>query len=73
MATSFGGESATLTASISGISSSILEAVDFGIVEAIIDKSPRSATSFPSVYRAYGQVLQEQCVAETYAWDSHVR
>ena len=48
--------------SVSGLghsSSSLSEDIDLRIVEEIIERAPRSATSFPLVYRAYGEVLDE--------------
>ena len=49
----------TLTA-LSNASSSLLDTVDLDLVEEIIQRAPRTATSFPLVYRAYGQVLEEK-------------
>ena len=49
--------------SLSGISqasSSLSDSLDIDLVEEIIDRAPRSATSFPLVYKAYGEVLEEQ-------------
>lgn len=34
--------------------------VDLDLVEEIIDRAPRSATTFPLVYKAYGEVLEEK-------------
>ncbi|KAL7418488.1 hypothetical protein Q5752_006946 [Cryptotrichosporon argae] len=45
--------------SLSSSLSSASEAVDIGIAAEIIDRAPRAATSFPQVYRAYGEVLEE--------------
>ncbi|CAD6580193.1 MAG: hypothetical protein TREMPRED_002685 [Tremellales sp. Tagirdzhanova-0007] len=44
---------------ISGLSTSFSESVDFEIIERIIDRAPRSATSWPQVYRAYEDELEE--------------
>jgi len=41
-------------------SSSALEGIDLEVIEEIIERAPRSATTFPLVYRAYGIVLEEQ-------------
>jgi protein SFI1 len=49
--------------SLSGLSlrsSGVSQDVDLELVEQIIHRSPRSATTFPSVYRAYGEVLEEK-------------
>ena len=48
------------TFSVLDASASILEEIDLEIVEEIIERAPRTATSFPLVYRAYSQVLDEQ-------------
>ena len=45
---------------LSHASSSLLQDVDLEIVEEIIQRAPRSATTFPLVYRAYGEVLEEK-------------
>jgi protein SFI1 len=41
-------------------SSSISEDVDLDLVEEIIQRAPRSTKTFPSVYRAYCEVLEEK-------------
>ena len=41
-------------------SSSVLEGLDLDVLEEIIERAPRGATTFPLVYRAYGIVLEEQ-------------
>ena len=45
---------------ISQISSSVSQDVDLDLVEQIIESAPRSATTFPLVYRAYGEVLERK-------------
>jgi len=45
---------------LSYASSSLSQDVDLEIVEEIIQRAPRSATTFPLVYRAYGEVLEEK-------------
>ena len=57
----------SLTASaISGLSglsygsSSVTDHVDLGIIDDIIERAPRSATTFPLVQRAYSEVLLEK-------------
>ncbi len=47
---------------ISAASTSLSESVDLEIIEQIIDRAPRGATSWPQVYRAYGEALEEKCV-----------
>lgn len=42
------------------VSISRSEEVDLELVQDIIDRAPRSATTFPQVYQAYGDVLQGQ-------------
>jgi protein SFI1 len=49
--------------SLSGLSHSstgLSQDVDLDLVERIIERAPRSATTFPLVYRAYGEVLEEK-------------
>jgi protein SFI1 len=49
--------------SLSGLSlgsTAVSQDVDLELVEEIITRAPRSATTFPSVYRAYGEVLEEK-------------
>jgi hypothetical protein len=53
--------------STSRASSTWSENVDLELVEQIIERAPRSATSFPLVYRAYGEVLEAQWVALVWA------
>jgi hypothetical protein len=53
--------------STSRASSTWSENVDLELVEQIIERAPRSATSFPLVYRAYGEVLEEQWVVFVWA------
>ena len=51
--------------SLSGLSrdsSSIAQDVDLDLVEQMIEKAPRSATTFPLVYKAYGEVLEQRYV-----------
>lgn len=43
-------------------SSSIVHDVDLELVEQIIERAPRSATTFPLVYKAYGEVLEARSV-----------
>jgi len=50
----------TSTISALSSSSSLLDGVDLDIVEEIIERAPRSATTFPPIHRAYGLVLEEQ-------------
>jgi protein SFI1 len=45
---------------LSYVSSSLSPDVDLNLVEEIILRAPRSATTFPLVYRAYGEVLEEK-------------
>ena len=52
--------SASTISGFANESSSILEPVDLDLIEQIIERAPRSATSFPLVYRAYGEVLEDQ-------------
>jgi protein SFI1 len=51
---------ATTFSTISGASTSLSGDVEFEIVEQIIERAPRSATCWPQVYRAYGEVLEEK-------------
>lgn len=44
------------------ISSGYSESVDLEVVDEIIERSPRSATAFPVVYKAYVSVLQDKYV-----------
>jgi protein SFI1 len=46
--------------SISQATSGYSESVDLDVVDEIIERAPREATTFPLVYRAYLEVLQEQ-------------
>lgn len=48
------------TLSALSASTSLLEEVDLDLIEEIIERAPRSATSFPYIYRSYCQVLEEQ-------------
>ena len=52
--------SASTLTSLGHSSTSISESVDLDLIEQIIDRAPRQATSFPLVYRAYGEVLEEK-------------
>lgn len=47
---------------ISGASSSLNESVDLDVIEQIIERAPRNATSWPQVYRTYGEVLEEKWI-----------
>lgn len=47
---------------ISQVSSGVSQDVDLDLVEQIIENAPRSATTFPLVYRAYGEVLEKKWV-----------
>lgn len=56
-----------LSASFSGLSisqatSGYSESVDLDVIDEIIQRAPRQATTFPLVYSAYLEVLQEQYV-----------
>lgn len=51
---------ASSPSAISRASSSLTEAVDLDLIEEIIDRAPRAATTFPQVHRAYIEVLEEQ-------------
>lgn len=44
---------------VSGTSTSWNASIDLGIIEQIIERAPRTATSWPQVYNAYGEVLEE--------------
>jgi protein SFI1 len=46
--------------SLSQATSGYSEEVDLEVIDEIIERAPREATTFPLVYRAYLQVLQEQ-------------
>jgi protein SFI1 len=62
--------------SLSGLSlgsSAVSQDVDLELVEEIIHRSPRSATTFPSVYRAYGEVLEEKYVQRHHVGDVEPR
>ena len=64
--TSQGAQSTLLSAStLSALSnsSSLVEHIDLELVEEMIVRAPRSATSFPLIYKAYCQVLEEQYVS----------
>lgn len=50
---------------LSGLSystSGLSQDVDLDLIEDIIGRAPRSATTFPLVYKAYGEVLEEKYV-----------
>lgn len=50
---------------LSGLSYSsagLSQDVELELVEQIIDRAPRSATTFPLVYKSYGEVLEEKWV-----------
>ena len=56
--------------SISGLSHSLLssgysESVDLDLVDQIIESSPRDATTFPVVYKAYVTVLEDKYVSDS--------
>lgn len=44
---------------ISQVSASYSENVDLGVVDSIIERA-RNATTFPEVYKAYVEVLEDQ-------------
>lgn len=46
--------------SLSQATSGYSESVDLEVVDEIIEHAPREATTFPLVYKAYIEVLQEQ-------------
>ena len=46
--------------SLSQATSGHSESVDLEVVDEIIERTPREATTFPLVYKAYIEVLQEQ-------------
>lgn len=53
------------TSSFSGTSNSLIssgysESVDLDLVDEIIERSPRSATAFPVVYKSYVSALQDK-------------
>jgi protein SFI1 len=50
---------------LSYASSSLSQDVDLELVEEIIQRAPRSATTFPLVYRAYGEVLEENGLSQS--------
>jgi protein SFI1 len=45
---------------LSYASASLSQDVDLELVEEIIQRAPRSAATFPLVYRAYREVLEEK-------------
>lgn len=47
----------------SQVSSGVSQDVDLDLVEQIINNAPRSATTFPLVYRAYGEILEQKYVS----------
>ena len=53
---------ASTLSALSNASSSLSQSVDLEIVDEIINRAPRSATSFGFVYSAYNDVLEEQWV-----------
>ena len=46
--------------SFSQATSGYSQSVDLDVVDEIIHRAPREATTFPLVYKAYLEVLQEQ-------------
>ncbi|RSH91820.1 hypothetical protein EHS25_009190 [Saitozyma podzolica] len=55
---------ASSLSAISRASSSLTEAVDLDLIEEIIDRAPRAATTFPQVHRAYIEVLEEHDIPQ---------
>ncbi|ORY33494.1 Sfi1 spindle body protein-domain-containing protein [Naematelia encephala] len=55
---------ASTLSGLSSNSTTITDDVDLEVVQEIIERAPRSATTFPRVFEAYGQVLQEHGVSQ---------